>query len=397
METLPALVEGGHVVVATAYYPPQVTGSSVIMQNLLSRFDPASYTVVTAQTPHRHKLERSAGGAEVVEIASSTRLSYRLNEWWREAQIPLMQKRVVSLVRKKDVGLIIGVYPDYHFLRAAIGAATQCGVPFVAYLHDTIVEALEGTALERKARALQDRVFSESARILVMSEGMSDLLRRKYALPSVPIVHTYPEPIPEELVEGQRLPQGFWGGSIYRINLNGVRRVSEGFGRLGLPFILATNRNRAELRQIGIDGDHLDLTFYARREAYLDALRRQAVVVQALDWPDESETHEDEMATIFPTKTPEYLAAGVPMLVHCPEHYFLARFVKEHGCGLVVGEREPAALDAALHRLVGDSEEVPAMRRAALRAAGMFRADRVAGSFSEEVEAAFRFASVAEG
>jgi hypothetical protein len=385
-EGLPALRDGGHVIVASAYFPPQVTGSSVVMRNLLSRFDPSSYTVVTAKPRHGDVLDHSAGVGEVFQIASSIGLSYRLNEWWREAQIPLMRRRIEALVRQRKAELVVGVYPDYHFMLAALDASRRCGVPFVAYLHDTMAEAMEGTALENETRMLQERVLAEAARVLVMSEGLSELYERKYGLSTVPILHTYPEPIPETPVEGPQLRQGFWGGSLYRINLNGVRRVSDGFAQLRVPFVMTMSPSRARLKEFGIEGSHLELAFYSTREAYLEALRRQGVLVQALDWPDESGTHEDELSTIFPTKTPEYLAAGVPILVHCPEHYYLARFVRKHGCGVVVGERETERIVSELRAILDDGSSTTKMRQAAVRTAGLFGVNRVASTFATALQ-----------
>ena len=78
------------------------------------------------------------------------------------------------------------------------------------------------------------------------------------------------------------------------------------------------------------------------------AIASKAVLLLALDAPHESNVHRDELATIFPTKTPEYLASGRPVFAHCPSDYFLARFLNEHGCGAVVSEDDDNAIMAQL-------------------------------------------------
>lgn len=59
--------------------------------------------------------------------------------------------------------------------------------------------------------------------------------------------------------------------------------------------------------------------------------------------------------TSFPAKMAEYLAAGVPVLVHAPSSSAVARYCREHDCGLVVDEPNEASLRDALMRLSSDA------------------------------------------
>jgi glycosyltransferase involved in cell wall biosynthesis len=127
------------------------------------------------------------------------------------------------------------------------------------------------------------------------------------------------------------------------------------------------------------------MTFYRQRADYLKAMQQQGVLILALNWPDETPQHEDELATIFPTKTPEYLATGRPIVVHCPEHYFLARFFRENRCGLVVTERSIEALVQAIRHLLEDPVAVSELRQSALTAARIFSADQIARRFQTVV------------
>ena len=59
--------------------------------------------------------------------------------------------------------------------------------------------------------------------------------------------------------------------------------------------------------------------------------------------------------TSFPSKTAEYLAAGVPVLVHAPAYSTVARYCREHDCGLVIDQPDEAALREGLVRLANDA------------------------------------------
>lgn len=379
---LPKVSDKGHVIVVTAY-PPQPGGTCVLMQNLLRCFDPASFSVVTGDI--KGPISLSNQNVEIHHVLSSIDFSTRLHRKWWDIQLPWAVSKLVRLIKRKRPCALVGVYPDYHFLYIACEAARKTKTPLVAYLHDTMVEALCDSPLLSKATLLQERTFKEASRILVMSQGMADLYARKYSLDCMPLEHSYPEAIPTGLPETAPLRQAFWGGAIYAINTRAVGRVAKALEEIETPLLLATNTTAANLEQDGISGSHIKIDFYSSRTDYLAALQKQGILVLALDYPDESPVHEDELSTIFPTKTPEYLASGRPILVHCPEHYFLARFIREKQCGLVVSERSVPALVEACKTLLDSPETVQQMTRNALEAAQLFSAERVSSIFNAEV------------
>ncbi len=381
---LPPLCEAGHVLVVTVGYPPLAAGSSVIMANLLSRFDPKSYAVVTENHAGAHGIE-DLSGATVHRILKPITVSMKLNKRWRDVQLPRMANTIADLIKQHQSKVVVGVYPDFHFLHAAREAARRTKTPLLAYMHDTLAEALSHSYLAPRAATLQEQLFAESSRILVMSQGMSDLYARKYKLNSRPLEHSYLEEIPTALPTATPQRQAFWGGAIYGINSHSMGRVAKALEPLNCSLLVASSASKSDLDKLGVSGDHVKTGFYSQREAYLQALREQGLLLLALDWPDESKYHEDELGTIFPTKTPEYLASGRPILVHCPEQYFLARFFRERGCGTVVTERSVEALREAARTLLDDKEIADKQSRAALEAAKLFATDRIVSIFQEEV------------
>lgn len=386
---LPVLCESGHVLIITVY-PPSPGGTSVIMRNLLSHFDLASFSIATISNTHKKKLE-VAREVNRHNVMSTITFSGRINHYWRDLQTPWATRQVERLIRHLNPCVVVGVFPYYHMLKVARDAARATQTPWIAYLHDTLAEMMSTSKLAAKAQQLQEQVFAEVSSLLVMSQGMADLYRERYRLVCKPLEHSYPEPIPDALPNVNPLPQAFWSGGIYEINGNALSRVSAALRHNGTPLRIAGKTEASALRRYGITGNHIHTAFYPRRQDYLDNLHKQGLLILALDSPDETRVHPDEMATIFPTKTPEYLATGRPILAHCPEHYFLARFFRERGCGLVVSERSEDALRDACHTLMADdSPDVHAMRQSALEAAQFFALDRVAGVFQREVNAVAR-------
>ena len=88
----------------------------------------------------------------------------------------------------------------------------------------------------------------------------------------------------------------------------------------------------------------------------LDALPRALadadVLVLPYDFDQRSRTF---IRLSVPTKLPEYLASGTPVLVYAPEDTAVVRYARKDGWGLVVSTRARSMLDSALARLYEDA------------------------------------------
>jgi glycosyltransferase involved in cell wall biosynthesis len=94
----------------------------------------------------------------------------------------------------------------------------------------------------------------------------------------------------------------------------------------------------------------------------------------------------EEYRTIFPTRTIEYLLCGRPILAHTPPDCYLTRFLKEHGCALVVDKPSVPALLEAIRRLQTDAKLRSDLVRRALQTAKMFHAPRVAATLRAQLQ-----------
>jgi len=378
------------ILIATRSYPPVVSGTSVIMKNFIDGFRPESVVLATRRALGQQEAGERPCRVQRFFVERETHLPPRVEKIRRYLVRPVVTRRIVDVFMKTDCGAILGVFPDFLFLDASERAARALGVPFFPYLHDTVAEAASSSRFAGWAQRIQDRVFYSAARVFVATGGMKVLYERKYNIDAMALVHIYPEPIPGD-VPGEPAPRQalLWAGNAYAINSSSLHRVYQAMGRIGdLRMTMATGQSMTDLDELGF-GQGLVVKEYvpvSERPRYLRLIRDHAVLVLALNWPDETHIHEDELATIFPTKTPEYLASGRPIIVHCPEHYHLARFIREHGCGEVVSERSVDAVEGALRRVLDSQERRRALGRAALQAAHLFAPRKVVPLFVGEVE-----------
>ena len=94
--------------------------------------------------------------------------------------------------------------------------------------------------------------------------------------------------------------------NVYNINANAFGRVAAAAASVGHRISMTSPKDEASLTRLGIDTSVIDKTYYPDWSDYLAALEDHQMLLLSLDWPDESPIHRDELATIFPTKTPEW-------------------------------------------------------------------------------------------
>ena len=281
----------------------------------------------------------------------------------------------------RRVASVVAVYPSLDLLPLAIIVAQRLKVPFFLYMHDTMCEALIKSKMIFFIERLQSWAFSSARRVMVMSDGMAELYRRKYNLDCISAPHPYCEQIIEsETVHASR--SLFWGGGIYGINDKSLIRVITAATSVNVVVRISACsevvRNRIiKWRESGL---LVEPVYYAKRKDYLEALRNAGALVLALNRHEESEFGKDELATIFSTKVPEYLASGRPVVVFCPGDYYLSRFFVTNKCGIVVNSVGQDAIMFGIREALSEGDRISQMCRRS------FESSRVAKNFSKIID-----------
>jgi glycosyltransferase involved in cell wall biosynthesis len=379
MSDKPPVVPGEHVIIITQVNPyTPVGGVTVVLQNLLSSFDQDSYTFAyLGRFDWRWKDRKKY--RDCYRLIPNFHPLQFLDRVFRGIKQRYAIKRAVKLAKRKNARIVFGLYPTLNSLHVATEVAKQTGAAYFPYLHDTVAEGLSHSNRATFAKRVQDEVFRTAKLVVTMSDGMTDYYREKYGMETEPLVHSYPERLADK-PNYERTKNAFWGGEVYHINDRGFARVQKALLAKDTQIIVTS------LSPLKIEDDkNVTQTFYPSRQDYIDAVKQQGILVLTINWPDESDVHEAELSTIFPTKTVEYLATGSPILAHCPDHYFLAKFVRQHKCGVVVSERSEEALGKAIEFLQSGSDEVRQLQDNALKTIEMFSIKNVAATFSRQM------------
>ena len=380
----PPLSNTGHVVIFASLYPPcEKAGSILVMHELLSHFDPNSFTVITATRSGARRISPEHGH-RVFRIMHNTYLSGRANVIWRLIQVPLSIRLATRIVKRLRPSVIVGVYPEFEFLHIAQKVAASQKIPWVAYLLDAVSHCDSRTVFGLMHRRIKKNTFRDASCVSVISKGMADYYKNEEGIQMRVLTHICPDlPISTSLCAVAN--RAFMGGSIYSVNTHAAARIAKAMSKLNAQLVITTSGSDLQLASAGLYGPHIVRTFYATIQDYQIALSQSSFLVLALDWPDETRIGKEAMETIFPTRTMEYLISGRPILVHCPEHYFLAQFFRAHECGVVVSERSGDGLLRACNQMLSDKVAITQVVERARMTATEFSAQKVSRSFAETI------------
>ncbi len=378
--------------VVTAAYPPRSSGTAVIMYNLLRVFSSQHIVLLTKNHSRKTGSMVVGDGHQPSYFSHQVSFSHRLNLRWQRLQALVVPHLIARRALRTGCGAILGVFPDLMTIDIARRGAARARLPLVAYLHDTIVESFSEGKQRSMARRVQARLFKKATSIVVVNEGMAHLYKDRYGIVTPVIPHAFWDIDTATAATGEIENTIFFGGNVYGINYRSMGRVAEAVrGIPGTRLVVASSKTRESVEKYGLKGESVELTFFGDRAEYIEALGRQGMLLVAINWPDESSVvGPDELATIFSTKIVEYLISGRPILAHCPEDYFVAKFIREKRCGVVVSERSPDRLRDEISGLLADESRVRELAMNARRALEYFDGGRVSGLFQREIQAILR-------
>jgi len=368
--------------------PPEITGSSVVVENLAKQFTRAEMIVAGERPQRRTPIEWKEDWPEIAYLTQGLAQTARGARWRRKLQIPLLLFRCWRLVKANRCAAIVAVFPSEEYLLVGYLVARLSGARLYPYFHNTYVEQCAPHSMARRfARWFQERVFTQAAHIFVMSDGMVELFRQRY--PEVKcsaLVHSFNEDIPEPTeTPACRTPLRFvLSGNINASCADAVARLCEAVSRIDGTLAIFSGTARAHLKEMGMLRGNVMHEVVAR-EAMLRSIAEADIVL--LGHGFKGELPKEEYETIFPTRTIEYLISGRPILAHAPADSFLARFLRERQCALVIDEPQVDALVNAIRLLCQDAKLRSLLVRNALRAAERFRAPIVAESLRAVLQA----------
>lgn len=277
-------------------------------------------------------------------------------------------KQIAEIVRRERCEAIVACTggPDLLDLPAGYFASRWTGVKFYPYIFDYYSYQWAGSNSWGRYESqffpdkLEKLTLRGATEIIVPNEFLRDDLKRRHHVDSTIIrnpcdLSDYGLPTPHETIPKRGDFRIVYTGAVYEAHYDAFRNLIAALNLLNRPDVklhLYTEQSRDALGSQGIKGP---VVFHEHQAlSAMPAIQQQADLLflpLAFDSP-----YPEIVKTSAPGKTGEYLAAGTPVLVHAPADSFLIWYFREHGCGMVVEQRDPQQLAVAIARLLDEPE-----------------------------------------
>jgi glycosyltransferase involved in cell wall biosynthesis len=374
------------IAVVSFVVPPSSSGQAILIYRLLKDRAPAEYCLISQESyaaiePSTATPKLPGRYCQLAPVRQIPR-GHRLDAVKR-FNIYLLGKQIADIARREQCSAIVAFSGNLTDLPASLVASRILKIPCYAYVCDYY--SYQHAAVRAFAERMEAKVLRGAAGVIVLNEFLRDELKRRYGVEPT-IIHNpcdlqaYEAAPPfREHDEEQRI---VYTGAVYAAHYDAFRNLIgaiELLGRANVRLHLYTAQSPQQLNEIGIRGP---VVFHEHvSAAEIPAIQKQADILflpLAFDSP-----YPQIIRTSAPFKMGEYLAAQRPVLVHAPADSFLGWYFREHDCGLVIDEHDPAKLAEGVKRLLYDSD----LRRKFCERAG----ERARSDFSNEISQA-RFA-----
>ena len=294
-------------------------------------------------------------------------LPQRLGHVYIPLGIVSRARRIAAILRAERCDAIVACTGGWDCLNLPAGylAARLTGIPFYAYIFDYYSKQWEGPTFWGHgnyvglARRLEATLLKGAAGVVVPNEFLRDALRENYGIEPTVIhnscdISRYPLAYQEKPIGSEVTI--VYTGDIYDAHFDAVANLLKAIEitkrkDLRLYAYTIAVRTPEYLRENGVTGAALVLRQHAPNDAMPDIQSRADVLFLPLAFHP---PYPEAIKTAAPGKIGEYLASGRPVLVHAPHDSFTSWYFREHECGLVVDEDDPAALARALECLLVD-------------------------------------------
>lgn len=367
---------GPTLTVVSQGFPPQVSGSAILLANLL-----ASYTGnvgVVAGYDRYLKSDPAFLPPCLTRYLALPRIFPRLYDSVRRKFPTLLccsfQSSIRRSLAKLGTNVVLGAFPYEDFLVATFLAARKLHLPFYANMHDLWMENRPtGTVSACFAEKWEPVILKESRRVLCMTEAMQTHYEKKYGIKTDLLPHAVSE---QDLLRApveMRPPRMakptvlFTGAVSNGMNLDALKVLASASELLpqGYELLYCTSMDLATLNRLGIESSRLQARYVSRPE--VQRLQSEAHVLVA------PLSHKNcsipEVRTVFSTKLLEYLVSGRPIVVFAPEGSHHTESARKNGWGYVVTEDSPTVLAAAIMKVITNESLAAGLVRGALQEA----------------------------
>jgi len=346
--------------------PPAASGQAIALYNLLKDISDVSFFFISPNpydvdrpTDATHRLSVPYRRVHRAPMQIENALLRLYSRAWRiplHLYLKFITWQVERILRQEKTEAIIACTADLFEPYAAHQAAQSMGIPFILYAFDDYISQWTNPQARIFSEEYGPILIKEAGSIIVPNEFLQSRYQDRHGVQPW-IIHNpidlrpYQTGKPTDLDRKKDELNIVYTGAIYEAHYSAFTNLLRAMEMISEPNVrlhLYSEVPKERLQENGIDGP---VVFHqARNLSEMARIQMQSDIL-FLPLAFSSKFPDDIMRTASPMKMGEYLAAGVPILVHAPSDSYVAWYFTHHKCGIVVDSDDPASLADAIRDL----------------------------------------------
>ncbi|HQK83280.1 MAG TPA: glycosyltransferase [Atribacter sp.] len=358
--------------------PPAASGQAIALYNLLKDIPNELFFFISSKcfeferptdstkrlNVQYHRVYRAPWRFERV-------LLYFYCKFWKSPLLwyaKIISWQIKRILKQEKAEAIIACTADYLEPYSSFCAARSMKIPFILYAFDDYVSQHWIDKLTRIfSKNYGPILIKEADLVIAPNEFLQKSYYQKYGI--LPIVIHNPidlkiyndlkpnifEP-PKDLDQRKNKIKIVYTGAIYEAHysafsnlLKAIQKIPE----LNIQLHIYSEFSKENLIANGIKGP---VIFHSSIKIFEVAQIQVHADILFLPLAFSSKYPDDIMRTASPMKMGEYLASGVPILVHAPSDSYVSWYFTQYNCGVVVDDDDPEKLAIAIKSLINDSD-----------------------------------------
>lgn len=261
----------------------------------------------------------------------------------------------VTLVRSEAITSILAVSDYGPCLVGGWTAHRRTGIPLDLLVFDLWRGSVLPWSQGLMAWLFQRRVLAASRWVFAAGEGICQYLDTQLAIKSVVIPNSVV--VRSATLSDPRSRRGspmvvLYTGGVYWAQLDAILDMIAAVRNMaGIEFHLYSHQPQDQLAGMGVTGKNVILHEGLPEDQARDCQAAADMLYLPMSFGGKGRCI---IETAQPAKSVEYMASGVPVLVHAPPYSFVARYAREHNIAIVVDQPGPGELARVLTALVSD-------------------------------------------
>jgi len=237
-------------------------------------------------------------------------------------------------------------------------AHQRTGIPLDLFFFDLWRGNVMPWSRQLMAPLFQRRVLAASRWVFSAGEGIGEYLSTKLGIRSIivpnSVVACGATTMGYQSVSASRMVV-LYTGSVNWAQLDAILDMIAAVRDMGgIEFHVYSRQSRDQLAVLGVTGNNVVLHQGLPEDEVRDRQAAADVLYLPMSFGGRGRAI---IETAQPAKSVEYMASGVPVLVHAPPYAFVARYARAHDIAIVVDQPGPDELKRVLMALISDRTE----------------------------------------